>query len=197
MTSWEKPFDVAFEHKAALAESAYKKLRLVGTNHLPYGERLKIFQSAFIPTLIYGSLLPSKKKHLRHIDTYYINVLRRIVGSKLQSIQESQTMRFTVEQEAHEHPRIPFASSSFKCSGRLLAPRQTNRYIMWFSAHPLRTVSKLQDVEEAERQRHFQDIWNSTPANVIFGPNVVYGQIARSLRTMSDAARAALQRARH
>ena len=69
--------------------------------------------------------------------------------------------------------------------------------LMRFSAHPLRTVSKLEDVEEAERQRHFQDIWNSSSGNVIFGPNVVYGQIARSLRTMSDAARAALQRAPH
>ena len=52
--AWNKPFDAAFKHRAALAETAYKKLGVVWNSSLSYRERLKIFQSVSIGTPIYG-----------------------------------------------------------------------------------------------------------------------------------------------
>ena len=83
MISWEKPFEAAFRHRASVAESSYKKLRLVWNSPLPYKEKLRIFQSVFIPTLIYGlDALTLQQKHLKRIDAYYIRFLRRVVGIK-------------------------------------------------------------------------------------------------------------------
>ena len=73
MISWEKPFEVAFRHRASVAESSYKKLRLVWNSSLPYKEKLSMFQSVSIPTLIYGlDSLTLGQKHLKRIDAYYI-----------------------------------------------------------------------------------------------------------------------------
>ena len=83
MISWVKPFDTAFKHRAGLAESSYKRLRLVWNSSLPYKEKLKIFQSVFKGTLAYGlDALTLQQKHLKRIDAYYIRFLRRIVGGK-------------------------------------------------------------------------------------------------------------------
>ena len=79
MISWDKPFEVAFRHRAALAETSCKKLRPVASIQ----RKLKIFQSVFIPALIYGLYsLTLQAKHLKRLDAYYVRFLRRIVGPK-------------------------------------------------------------------------------------------------------------------
>jgi len=81
--TWERPFEAAFRHRAAVAETAYKKLRLVWNSNLPRKTKLRIFQSVFIPTLIYGlDTLTLKEKHLARIDAYYFRFLRRVVNIK-------------------------------------------------------------------------------------------------------------------
>ena len=74
---------MAFRRRAALAETFYKKLRFVWNSSLPYKEKLNIFQSVFISTLIYGLDAPTlQNKYFKRIDAYYIRFLRRIVGVK-------------------------------------------------------------------------------------------------------------------
>ena len=83
MVSWTKPFESAFFHRSALAEAAYKKLRLVWNSSLSRRTKLRIFQSVFIPTLIYGlDSLTLTEKHLKRVDAFYIRFLHRIVGIK-------------------------------------------------------------------------------------------------------------------
>ena len=83
MITWIKPFETAFQHRAALAETAYKKLRLVWNSSLPRKTKLHIFQRVFIPTFIYGlDALTLTDKFLQRIDAYYIRFLRRVVGIK-------------------------------------------------------------------------------------------------------------------
>ena len=209
MVSWDKPFDVAFKHRAALAESAYKKLRLVWNSHLPYRERLKIFQAVFIPTLTYGlDALTLQDKHLKRIDAFYIRFLRRVVkikasyysritndevyrragGPKLPSDTMSQQQLKILQQVFNSQPENPLHHV-------VLSPAYKDR----IQATGRRRGGKIPYWIEITTQRHFPETWNLHPGNGILGPNVVYGQIARSLRTMSDAApmRADLQRARH
>ena len=94
MISWDKPFEVACRHRASIAETSCKKPRLVWNSSLPYREKLRIFQSVFIPTLIYGlDALTPQQKHLKRIDAYYIRYLRRVFGSKLLTILESPILR--------------------------------------------------------------------------------------------------------
>ena len=78
MISWTKTFDAAFKYRAALTESGYKKPRLVWSRNLPRNTKLRIFQSTFIPLLIYGlDTLPLTDRQI-HIDAYYLKCFRRI-----------------------------------------------------------------------------------------------------------------------
>ena len=80
---WEKPLESAFRHRAALAETACKKLRLVWNSNLPRRTKLRIFQSTFIPTLIFGlDTLTLADKQVARVDAYYFRFLRRIVNIK-------------------------------------------------------------------------------------------------------------------
>ena len=70
-------------HRAGIAETSYKKLRLVWNSNLQYKEKLKIFQSMFISTLIYGlDSLILQDKHLKRVDAFCYRCLRRVVGIK-------------------------------------------------------------------------------------------------------------------
>ena len=81
--SWKDPFAVAFKHRAALAEAAYKQLRLVWNSPLARRTKLRIFQATFVPVLTYGmDALTLTDKHLDRIDAFFLRFLRRIVGIK-------------------------------------------------------------------------------------------------------------------
>ena len=81
--SWEDPFSVAFKHRAALTEAAYKKLRLVWNSSLTRCTKLRIFQATFVPVLTYGlDALTLTDKSLDRIDAFFFRFLRRIVGIK-------------------------------------------------------------------------------------------------------------------
>ena len=54
MVSWRKPADTAIAHRAALAETAYKKLRLVWNSSLSRPKKVKLFQSTVTLVLMYA-----------------------------------------------------------------------------------------------------------------------------------------------
>ena len=77
MISWTKPFEVAYQHRAGIAETAYKKLRLIWNSSLSKKKKLHIFQSTFLPTLTYGlDAITLTDKYLARVDAYYIRFLR-------------------------------------------------------------------------------------------------------------------------
>ena len=81
--SWAKPFEVAYQHRAGIAETAYKKLRLIWNSLLSKKKKLHIFQPTFLPTLTYGlDALTLTDKYLARVDAYYSRFLRRIVNIK-------------------------------------------------------------------------------------------------------------------
>ena len=206
MISWEKPFEAAFRHRAALAETAYKKLRLVWNSSLRYKEKLHIFQTVFIPTLVYGlEALTLQDKHLKRIDAYYITFLRRIVGIKAsyysrvsnQSVLEqagyprlpSHTLNklqlkllhqvFKVDNSEPVHHVVfsPALKDRIQCTGR----RRGGKIPYWI---------------ETTTQRHYPETWTNHPGRGILGPNQVYAEISRLIsRSQSNAPAAAPMRA--
>ena len=81
--SWEHSFEAAFYHRAALAETAYTKLRLIRNSRLSKQRKLHIFQTTFVPILTYGiSSLSLKEAQLKRIDAFYHRFRRRILGVK-------------------------------------------------------------------------------------------------------------------
>ena len=54
MSSWENTFSMALKHRAALAETVYKLLRLVWSSVMLRKKKLYIFQSGFRSTRISG-----------------------------------------------------------------------------------------------------------------------------------------------
>ena len=106
--SWTKPFETAFYHRAALAEEAFKKLRLIWNSALCLKERLKIFQATFLPILICGlDALTLTTPHLKRIDALNIRFLRRVV--RVKASYYSRIPNVEVYEQAHR-PRLPSSS---------------------------------------------------------------------------------------
>ena len=83
MIAWEQPFEIAFRHRAALAEESYKKLRLVWSSNRSNKHTLYILRTTCIPTLCYGlDALTLTDPNLRRIDAWYHRFLRRVIGVK-------------------------------------------------------------------------------------------------------------------
>ena len=83
LVSWEKPFEIAFYHRLGLAEEAYKKLRLVWNSNKTRSSKVRVFQTVFLPTLLYGlEALTLTPKQLHRIDGHYYRFLRRAIGIK-------------------------------------------------------------------------------------------------------------------
>ena len=188
--SWTKAFDTAFSYRRALAEEAYKKLRLVWNSSLPRHEKLKIFQAVFIPTLIYGlDSLTLTTPHLKRIDAFYIRFLRRIVGIK--SSFYSRVPNTEVWETAGK-PRLPsdfLLKAEVKFAAEVFAADHTSPlYTVVFvepykdriQVHGRRRGHQIPYWLEVFSCRHFKDIWHQKIG--ILGPNHRYALISHRLR---------------
>ena len=82
-TCVNKPADTALAHRAALAETAYKKLRLVWNSSLSRTKKVRLFQSTITPVLMYSlEALTLTDKVLHKIDAVFYRLLRRCIGIK-------------------------------------------------------------------------------------------------------------------
>ena len=83
LISWHKPFETAFHHRLGVAESAYKKMRLVWNCNMPRTRKIKLFMSTFVHCLTYGlDALTLTDKQLKKIDGQFYRFLRRAIGIK-------------------------------------------------------------------------------------------------------------------
>ena len=83
LISWHKPFETAFHHRLGVAETAYKKMRLVWNCNMPRSRKIKLFMSTFVPCLTYGlDALTLTDKQLKKIDGQFCRFLRRAIGIK-------------------------------------------------------------------------------------------------------------------
>ena len=97
LSARHSPFDVAFKYRAALAEEAYKKLRLIWNGTLSQARELQIFQSTSGPVLTYVlDALTLTMPHMKGFDTYYIRFLRRVFGVKASYYSRIPTRKSTI-----------------------------------------------------------------------------------------------------
>ena len=211
LVSWTKPFETAFFHRAALAETTYKKLRLVWNSSLSRNSKLRIFQSTFRASLIYGlDAFPLTTPQLHRIDAYYFRFLRRIIGikasfysrvpnhsvwrqagyPKLPSAQLNNLQRKMMDEVFFSHNTEPLHNVVF-CSAykdRILAQgrRRGMQFPYW-----IEVVSK----------KFYPEVWYdhhyyvAHPHN--FGPQFKYVELARKLQREKEQAskRASTERA--
>ena len=188
--SWTKAFDTAFSHRRALAEEAYKKLRLVWNSSLSRHEKLKIFQAVFIPTLIYGlDSLTLTTPHLKRIDAFFIRFLRRIVGIKASFYSRVPN---TEVWETAGKPRLPsdfLLKAEVKFAAEVFAADHTSPlYTVVFvepykdriQVHGRRRGHQIPYWLEVFSCRHFKEIWHQKIG--ILGPNHRYALISHRLR---------------
>ena len=108
MVCWKQSFGTAFKHRSALAEQAYKKLRLVWNSSLPSRTKLRIFAATFPAVFTYGlDAFTLTDKHLQRIDGFYFRFLRRIIGIK--ASYYSRITNSTVYHKAGK-PKLPSES---------------------------------------------------------------------------------------
>ena len=207
MISWERPFEAAFYHRASLAETAYKKLRLIWNSRLSQRRKLYIFQTTFVPILTYGlATLSLKDAQLKRVDAFYHRFLRRIFGIK--ATYYSRISNQEVWEKALR-PQLPSAIiSGFQFS--TLKEAFLSDYsdpvhnVMFSSAHRDRIIIKgrrrgmqIPYFLETTTRRHFPSHWTNDPGRGILGPHVAYAAINRTLAASERAPmRASTVRAR-
>ena len=99
---------MAFKHRSALAEEAYKKLRLVWNSSIPYKTKRRIVQATFPAVLTYGlDAFTLTDKQLQRIDGFYFRFLRRLAGIK--ASYYSRISNSTVYHNAGK-PKLPSES---------------------------------------------------------------------------------------
>ena len=189
-----------YKHRAALAETGYKKLRLVWSSSLP-------IQSTFIPILSYGSdTLAFTDKQINRIDAYYLKFRRRLVDIRASFYSrisnhvvwrtagypnEPSYFRLSaqyniVSEEFHTDSSLPLRhvvlNSAYRDRQKVKGRRRGRKKLYFI---------------ETTTQRYFPRIWSENPARGIFGPHAVYSAINKHLRRTSGHApkRARRQRA--
>ena len=81
--SWTSPTKTAIEARKALAHSSYMKLRPLWRSKLNWKTKIRIFHASVVPSLTYGlDTLTLEMKHLKTIDAWYYQHLRRCMGIK-------------------------------------------------------------------------------------------------------------------
>ena len=205
MVSWIKPFETAFFHRTALAEAAYKKLRLVWNSSLARRTKLRIYQSVFIPTLIYGlDSLTLTEKHLKRIDAFYLRFLRRIVGIK--ASYYSHITNHSVWRTAG-YPRKPsdqLNQSQRKLLNQLFLANteDPSHHVVFSSAFRdrIRVKGRRRGMQfpywlETTTQRFYREHWTRNPGRGILGPHVVYAEINKSIKRDQKISETAPKRA--
>ena len=143
MINWLQPFDVACKHRAALAQEACKKLRLIWNSTLSQARKLQIFLSTFVPVLTYGlDALNLTMPYIKRIDAYYIRFLRRVVGVKASYYPRIPNTE--VHNRAHI-PKLPSQTLNdiqLKMMKKLLMHPELKCFTRWSSAHKDRVLSQ-------------------------------------------------------
>ena len=104
--SWLKPFETACFHRASIAETAYNRLRLVWNSSLRKKAKLRMFQSTFRSTLIYGlDAFPLTTPQLQRVDACYHRFLKRVIGIKASSY--SRVPNHSVWRQARQNSPLP------------------------------------------------------------------------------------------
>ena len=176
---------------------------------MPRKTKLRIFQSVFIPTLIYGlDTLTLTEKHVAKVDAYYLRFLRRIVNIKA-SYYSSVTNH--VVWRTAQYPRKPSSflhNSQTKLLEAVFTSNVSDPFhnVVFSPAFKDRIVvtgrrrgMKMPYWIETTTQRHYPNHWNQNPGKGILGPHVVYAFINRDLKSSLERApkRAEEKRAGH
>ena len=174
LVSWNKPFETAFYHRAGLAESSYKSLRLVWNSSLPHRTKVKIFQATFVPILIYGlEAFPLTNKHLLRIDATYFKFLRRVIGVKASYF--SRVSNHTVHHQAGypTRPSMRLAKAQLKYLHLVYLHKTTIQHsVVFCSAYKDRIVAqgRRRGMQfpywlETTAKRFFPELWTKHLSN--------------------------------
>ena len=191
LINWQKPFEVAFRHRAALAEEAYKKLRLIWNSTLSQHKKIRIFQSTFVPVLVYGlDALTLTTPHIKKIDAYYIRFLRRVIGIKASFYSRIPN---TDVYNLANRPKLPSQTLNdiqFKTMVEVFNAPRTEIFhsVVFCASHKDRILSQGRRrgmqfpywIEFMSKQ-YFPDIFLA-PDHPAFGPHWKYSLIAKELR---------------
>lgn len=95
LVTWDAPASSAITARFHLAKAALQSLRLVWNSRLQPQQKLRIFNSVVVSTLIYGlSCLTFSTKLYQTLDSFYFRLLRSVLGIKAAYI--SRISNYTV-----------------------------------------------------------------------------------------------------
>ena len=190
MITWSHPFDMAFKHRAALAEEAYKKLRPIWNSSLPKPTKIKIFQSTFVPILRYGlDALTLTTPHLKRIDAFYIRSLRSLIGIKASFYARIPNTDVYSQARRPKLPSQSLSDTQFKMMQEVFLSdmSEISQSVVFNAAYKdrIHNQGRRRGMQfpcwvEVVSKQYFPDIYHS-PDHTAFGPSK-YASIVRVLR---------------
>ena len=194
MIAWEHPFHAAFLHRAGLAESAYKKLRLVWNSRLPVKTKLRMFRSTFVAILTYGlDAITLTPKDLKRIDGFWFRFLRRIVGIKASFYSRVPNSEVYRKADSPEKPSTTLLYQQYKTTVQIFqSPQNDPMHSVVFTGalkdrilhQGRRRGMQFPYWIEVQTKLNFPECWNHT-ATPLTGPHWKYVLVQRKLRKSS------------
>ena len=170
-----------------------------------YREKPKIFQSIFIPTLIYGlDSLTLQHKHLKRIDAFCIRFLRHMVGIKASYYSRSPNSEVYRRAGEPRKPSQTLKKLQLKMLRQVFGAGHNDpiHHVVFSPGLKDRTQAmgrcrggKIPYWVEATTQRSYAELWRHFNARNVFGPNFIYTQISKSLKLPAVACQCARERA--
>ena len=206
MISWENTFSQALKHRAALAEAAYKQLRLVWNSTMPRKKKIYIFQSVFLSTLIYGlDALTLTPKHMKKVNGVYFRFLRRIIGIKASYYSRVSNHEVWRKANYPQRPSDRLSKLQYKMMYEVFSSPMEDplHNVVFVAAYRDGIVIKGRHRGrnrpywlETTAQMHFPDKWARYSGRTNLGRFTVYAEINRDLRSTGQAPMRAPERAR-
>ena len=186
MIAWEQPFEIAFRHRAALAEESYKKLRLVWNSNCLKKHKLYIFRTTFVPTICYGlDALTLTDPNLRRIDAWYHKLLRRVIGIKATSWSRISNWSVWNLANRPQPPSTTLQTLQIKALANIVCSSPEDPMHNVVFCHPMKDRIQAQGRRkgmqfpywvEVTTHRHFPNIWIGDHTARSYAAKQLYGQ---------------------
>ena len=189
MISWDKPFETAFFHRLGIAETAYKKMRLVWNCNMARSRKVKLFMSTFVPCLTYGlDALTLTDKQLKKIDGQFYRFLRRAIGIKASYYSRTTNQDVWTQASRPNRPSESIRITQYKMLHEVYSAPQDNpiHNVVFCAGYKDRilTQGRRRGMQfpywiEVMVKRYHPELSDHTAG--VLGPHFRYTQMKRSL----------------
>ena len=167
--TWSTPTKKAIDARKALAHTRYMKLQPLWRSRLSRATKAKIYQASKVPALTHGlDTLSLEVKHLKTIDAWYYQHLRRSIGIKASYYSRVFNNQVWIQEEKPAIPPQQLVSSQVRQLANILTSSTSDpRYHVVFSPGCKDRVKFTKGTRRGHPQRYWLELITETALPVL------------------------------